>query len=95
LRDSRQRWRLLALLFTAMLISYVHRSASSVAAPFIAKDLNLSKAEMGILLSSFFWVYAFMQMPAGWIVDRFGVRRAYSLGFILESSRYYMGQEVR
>jgi len=68
-----------------MLISYVHRSALSVAAPFISADLNLSKTEMGILLSSFFWVYAFMQMPAGWIVDRFGVRRAYSLGFIFWS----------
>jgi len=85
LRDSPQRWWLLALLFTAMLISYAHRSALSVAAPFISKDLNLSKAEMGILLSSFFWVYAFMQMPAGWVVDRFGVRRAYSLGFIFWS----------
>ena len=85
LKDSPQRWWLLALLFTAMLISYAHRSALSVAAPFISKDLNLSKAEMGILLSSFFWVYAFMQMPAGWIVDRFGVRRAYSLGFIFWS----------
>jgi ACS family glucarate transporter-like MFS transporter len=68
-----------------MLISYAHRSALSVAAPFISADLNLSKAEMGILLSSFFWVYAFMQMPAGWIVDRFGVRRAYSLGFVFWS----------
>jgi MFS family permease len=85
LRDSSQRWWLLALLFTAMLISYVHRSALSVAAPFISQDLNLSKAEMGVLLSSFFWVYAFMQVPAGWIVDRFGVRRAYSLGFIFWS----------
>ena len=85
LKDSRQRWWLLVLLFSAMLISYAHRSALSVAAPFISADLNLSKAEMGVLLSSFFWVYAFMQMPAGWIVDRFGVRRAYSLGFIFWS----------
>jgi ACS family glucarate transporter-like MFS transporter len=85
LKNSRQRWWLLVLLFSAMLISYVHRSALSVAAPFISADLNLSKAEMGILLSSFFWVYAFMQVPAGWIVDRFGVRRAYSLGFVFWS----------
>ena len=85
LRDSRQRWWLLVLLFSAMLISYAHRSALSVAAPFISADLNLSKAEMGVLLSSFFWVYAFMQMPAGWVVDRFGVRRAYSLGFVFWS----------
>jgi ACS family glucarate transporter-like MFS transporter len=85
LRDSRQRWWLLVLLFSAMFISYAHRSALSVAAPFISADLNLSKVEMGVLLSSFFWVYAFMQMPAGWVVDRFGVRRAYSLGFVFWS----------
>jgi ACS family D-galactonate transporter-like MFS transporter len=85
LKDSRQRGWLLVLLFTAMLISYVHRSALSVAATFISADLNLSKTEVGVLLSSFFWIYAFMQIPAGWIVDRFGVRRAYSLGFIFWS----------
>jgi MFS transporter, ACS family, D-galactonate transporter len=85
LRDSPQRWWLLALLFSAMLISYVHRGAFSVAAPFMSKDLNLSKARLGIILSAFFWVYSFMQMPAGWIADRFGVRRAYSLGFIFWS----------
>src|SRR3989454_5765788 len=85
LRDSSQRRWLLVLLFSAMLISYVHRSALSVAAPFMSKDLNLSKAEIGILLSSFFWLYSFMQIPAGWFVDRFGVRRAYSLGFVFWS----------
>ena len=85
LNASPHRWWLLALLFTAMLISYVHRGAFSVAAPFMAKDLGLSKAGIGIVLSSFFWIYAFMQMPAGWIVDRFGTRRAYSLGFLFWS----------
>src|ERR1700730_630028 len=85
LRDSPQRVWLLVLLFLAMLISYVHRSAISVAAPFIGKDLGLSKADIGILLSSFFWLYSFMQIPAGWFVDRFGVRRANSLGFLVWS----------
>lgn len=85
LRNSPQRWWLLALLFTAMLISYVHRGAFSVAAPFMATELHLSKASIGIILSSFFWVYAFMQVPAGWIVDRFGTRRAYSIGLLFWS----------
>jgi MFS transporter, ACS family, D-galactonate transporter len=85
LKESPQRWRLLGLLFTAMLINYAHRGALSVAAPFMSKDLNLSKADLGIMLSAFFWVYSFMQVPAGWLVDRFGVRRAYSLGFIFWS----------
>src|ERR1051326_3392791 len=85
LKDSAQRWWLLLLLFAAMLIGYAHRGAFSIAAPFMSRDLKLSKAEIGILLSAFFWIYSFMQMPAGWLVDRFGVRRAYSLGFIFWS----------
>jgi ACS family D-galactonate transporter-like MFS transporter len=85
LKDSSQRWWLLALLFTGMIFAYAQRNTLSVANTSIAKDLNLTKADMGMLQSAFFWVYAFMQMPAGWIVDRFGVRRSYSLGFIIWS----------
>jgi hypothetical protein len=48
LRDSRQRWWLLVLLFSAMLISYAHRSALSVAAPFISR-ISV-QGRMGVLL---------------------------------------------
>lgn len=85
LKESSQRWWLLLLLFSAMLISYVHRGAFSVAAPFMGKDLHLSKAGIGIVLSSFFWVYTLMQVPAGWAVDRIGVKLAYSVGFLFWS----------
>lgn len=85
LKHSPQRWWLLVLLFTAMLISYLHRSALSVAvgakSSSMTSDLQLSEASIGVLLSGFFWVYSFMQVPSGWLVDRFGVKRAYSLGF--------------
>ncbi len=68
-----------------MLISYVHRSALSVAigakSSSMTTDLHLSEASIGLLLSGFFWVYSLMQVPSGWLVDRFGVKRAYSLGF--------------
>jgi ACS family glucarate transporter-like MFS transporter len=82
LQHSPQRWGLLALLFTAMLIGYAHRGALSVAVATstMSEDLQLTEASIGILLSAFFWVYSFMQMPAGWLVDRFGVKRAYALG---------------
>jgi len=85
LTASPHRWWLLALLFSAMLILYVHRGAFSVAAPFMAAELHLSKAEIGLILSAFFWVYAFMQIPAGWIVDRWGTKTAYSIGFLFWS----------
>lgn len=89
LSESSQRFWLLVLLFAAMLISYAHRSALSVAvgarASSMSADLQLSEAGIGLLLSGFFWIYAFMQLPAGWLVDRFGVKRAYSLGFLFWS----------
>jgi sugar phosphate permease len=81
LKDSPRRWILMALLVTSMIFCYAHRGALSVATPYMIEDLGLSKARMGILLSAFFWVYSFLQMPAGWMVDRFGVRRAYAFGY--------------
>jgi MFS family permease len=38
-----------------------------------------------MLLSSFFWSYALLQIPAGWLVDRWGVKWTYAAGFVLWS----------
>jgi sugar phosphate permease len=85
LKDSPQRWRLMILLVVGMVFCYGQRNALSVANDSISKDLGFNPAKEGVLLSSFFWVYAFMQMPSGWLVDRFGVRRIYALGFVFWS----------
>jgi len=74
----------MVLLATAMLFCYAHRNALNVAAPFI-KDIKLTTFEKGVLLSAFSWAYSFMQMPSGWLVDRFGVRRAYAVGYVFWS----------
>jgi MFS family permease len=85
LNESSQRWRLMILLVVAMLFCYGQRNALGVAAKSMSDDLGFNPAKTGVLLSSFFWVYAFMQLPAGWLVDRFGVRRTYAIGFIFWS----------
>jgi MFS family permease len=51
----------------------------------MSKELGFNPAKTGVLLSSFFWAYAFLQMPTGWLADRFGVRRTYTLGLIFWS----------
>src|SRR5439155_6782752 len=81
LKESPQRWWLAALLTLGMIFCYAQRGTLSVAAPFMMKERNLSPAAMGLLLSAFFWSYSFMQVPGGWLVDRFGVKRAYGAGF--------------
>jgi sugar phosphate permease len=85
LKARPERWWLAALLVAAMIFCYAHRGALSVAAPFMRDELGLSRSAMGLLLAAFFWSYALLQMPAGWFVDRFGVRRGYAAGFALWS----------
>ena len=40
----------------------------------------LSAQASGILLSAFFWAYTLLQTPAGWAVDRFGLKWPYAVG---------------
>jgi ACS family D-galactonate transporter-like MFS transporter len=60
-------------------VNYVDRANLAVAAPQIEKALGIGPAQMGLILSGFFWTYAFMQMPFGWFVDRVGARIALPL----------------
>jgi MFS family permease len=60
------------LLYLAFLISYVDRAAISLALGQIGKDFNLGAADLGIVISAFFLGYAAMQVPGGWLADRFG-----------------------
>jgi sugar phosphate permease len=79
------RWRLAGLLTLGMTFCYAQRGTLSVAAPFMIKDLGINTETMGLMLSAFSWCYCFMQVPSGWVVDRFGVRRAYAAGFAIWS----------
>jgi len=73
-----RRWTIAGLLFSSGLINYLDRSIVAVALPLIAQDLHLGPATKGVLLSAFFWSYAVMQVPMGWIVDRCDLRWVYA-----------------
>ena len=80
-----RRWLVLAIVFLGILVSYVDRGNLSIANESIARDLHLSPNVTGILLSAFFWTYAFCQVPAGLFIDRFGVRGVYAVAFVVWS----------
>jgi sugar phosphate permease len=42
----------------------------SIAAVAIVTQFNRSPAAMGVLLSAFYWSYALLQIPAGYLDDR-------------------------
>jgi sugar phosphate permease len=67
-----------SVIFASMLMAillYLDRFCIGIAEPFIRQDLGLSKIQMGIFMSAFFWPYALAQIPAGWLADRFGARK--------------------
>ena len=83
--SNSRRWGIVGLLFTASLINYLDRAAISFALPLISKDFHLTPETKGLLLSSFFWSYAFMQVPIGWCADRLNLRWLYAGAFALWS----------
>ena len=83
--SSLRRWTIVGLLFAASSINYLDRAAISIALPVIAKDFHLTPESKGLLLSSFFWSYALMQVPIGWCADRFNLRWLYPAAFALWS----------
>ncbi len=81
------RWSVVILLGFGMIIAYIDRANLSVAlADKNFKTLfQLTDNDRGLLNSAFFWTYAFLQIPAGFLVDRFGVKYPYALAFLLWS----------
>jgi MFS family permease len=82
---SNRRWLVLGLVFLGILVSYVDRGNLSIAAESIMRDLALKPEAMGLMLSAFFWTYAVCQIPAGLLIDRFGVRNVYAIAFAIWS----------
>src|SRR5207248_5702389 len=83
--SNRRRWTVVGLLFSASLINYLDRATISFALPLISLDLHLLPATKGLLLSSFFWSYALVQIPIGWCADRFNLLWLYAGAFALWS----------
>jgi len=61
------------------MINYMDRSALSVAAPLVMKDLQLDAAQLGIVFSSFFAGYALFTLIGGYASDLFGPKRVFIL----------------
>ena len=84
--DTR-RWAILGLLVTGIIIAYVVRENFSVA--LATKDFKdqfkLNDVDRGWLNAAFFWSYAFLQIPAGILVDRYGVKYPYAFSFFVWS----------
>lgn len=67
-------WLVVGLLWAVALLNYLDRQAIFSLFPLLRSELRLSDIELGLLGTSFLWVYAFFSPGAGYLGDRFGYR---------------------
>lgn len=76
-------WSVLASCF---LLGFFHRFAPATFADALAVSFRAGPAELGALASWHFWTYTAAQIPAGLLVDRYGVRRCVTAGSALTAA---------
>jgi ACS family D-galactonate transporter-like MFS transporter len=81
----RRRWRIAFLLAFGVLVNFFDRINLSVSRDALHDSFGLSLVAFGYLSSAFSWTYALMQMPAGVLLDRWGVRRVGRVSALLWS----------
>ncbi len=79
------RWAILILLAVGAVFAFVSRTniAQALTLPAFIHQFNLSDVDRGTLNSAFFWSYAALQIPMGWIVDRYGVKWPYAISLVV------------
>jgi sugar phosphate permease len=81
----RRRWSIALLLGFGVLVNYFDRVNLSVSQAALHEAFGISTVTFGYLLSAYSWPYAAFQLPAGLILDRFGVKLVGRIGALLWS----------
>jgi ACS family glucarate transporter-like MFS transporter len=68
------RYKILALLFLVSLLTFLDRVNISVAGKYINETYGFSSVQYGIIFSAFVAGYMLLQLPGGYLADRFGPR---------------------
>jgi MFS transporter, ACS family, glucarate transporter len=76
---------ILTLLFLGWCVGNLNRFTINYAILDIAKDFNMNASMNGLIMSSFFVGYAIMQIPGGWLADKFGPKKVILTGVIIWS----------
>lgn len=72
---SPYRWVILAVSTLGFMQSHLHRVGFAPLIPIFIRDLRLTYAAAGTIMTSYFWTYMVAQIPIGLLTDRWGPRR--------------------
>jgi sugar phosphate permease len=84
-RPTRYRWFVAALFFVIYTIAAADRANLGVVLPFLRKEFAMTNTEAGGLVSLFLIAYGLAQLPAAWLLSKFGVRKVFTLSMIFTS----------
>ena len=82
-----KRWFIVCLLALGAVIAFMSRTNISTVLTLksFIQMFHLTDVDRGALNSAFFWSYAALQVPMGWIVDRYGVKWPYAISLVIWS----------
>src|SRR5512147_491970 len=72
--SANYRWYIFALCAAIFIISQFWRVSNAVVANDLSRDLGLSPESLGLLCGAFFYSFCVIQLPMGFLLDRFGAR---------------------
>src|SRR5271157_2445918 len=83
--SQRGRWPIAFLLAFGVIVNFFDRINLAVSQEALHASFGLTLISFGYLSSAFSWSYAAMQLPAGLLLDRLGVRRVGRISTLLWS----------
>ena len=84
-KRTKVRYAILLLIFLITTFNYADRATLSVTGSAMRAEFGLDAIRLGYIFSAFSWAYVLSQLPAGWLLDRFGARRVYAASIFLWS----------
>jgi len=84
-REWPRRYTVVVLFALATALCYIDRVNISIAIIPLAREKGYDSAAKGLVLSSFFWGYLWLQLLGGWMADRFGGKRVLAAGVAIWS----------
>ena len=82
----RYRWAVFGVLAMAYFFVYFHRVSTAVVSTDLQSTFGVSAAQLALLSSIYFYVYAIMQMPSGLLTDSLGPRKTVSFFILLAAA---------
>ncbi|WP_327139952.1 MFS transporter [Nocardia sp. NBC_01327] len=84
--SENKRWiYILPIVVFIYVICYIDRTNISFALPHLKTDMNLTGAQQGLASGIFFWGYLLLQIPGGYMAERWSARRWIAILMVLWS----------